>query len=635
MLKTSRWQQQKRHAAEQPLMSQLLKELGLTLISGFLVASVSNFILQVFQNQFSTELAFKFIFEWHTELFLLGTSVLLILYLWLVSLIGSRRIGALALLVLALGMGIATQQKMAFREEPMYPSDFAMVTNLPFLLKMMDARVLWLSVAGIGILLVGGYSLIKYFRKRNKTTGCQRKSLNKGLRAGLLVLSSMALVYINAFNDPGNRVKAAYNDYAYWIPYSQEMNYYNNGFVGGFLYNLNVSPMEKPVGYSKKRIEQLVEKYEKQAQTINKTRTAVLDDVNIIYVMNESFSDPTALAHVGVSQDPIPKIRTLMEQHTSGNMLSQGYGGGTANIEFEALTGLSMEPFVSNLSTPYTQMPSRLNQVPSVVSYLQQLGHATTAIHPYNTSMYKRKQVYEEMGFDTFIHEGTMTYDDKLENNPYISDYAAYQEILAKLQETDRADFVHLVTMQNHMPYATNYPSTAFKGSHTADDSEAANYYQGLAYSDDALKNFLDQLQDLAEDTIVVFWGDHLPGFYGDEVVAANDELTMHQTPVLIASTKKSENETLDTISPIYFMNHVLKAAGAPVTPYYALLMELEDVLPAFEKGIYLEKGSQTAKQSREELTAPTLEILQDYDLLQYDTTVGENYSKTAHFYSE
>ena len=161
------------------------------------------------------------------------------------------------------------------------------------------------------------------------------------------------------------------------------------------------------------------------------------------------------------------------------------------------------------------------------------------------------------MGFETFIHEGTMTYDDKLENNPYISDYAAYQEILAKLQETDRADFVHLVTMQNHMPYATNYPSTAFKGSHTADDSEAANYYQGLAYSDDALKNFLDQLQDLAEDTIVVFWGDHLPGFYGDEVVAANDELTKHQTPVLIASTKKSENETLDTISPIYFMNHV------------------------------------------------------------------------------
>lgn len=392
--------------------------------------------------------------------------------------------------------------------------------------------------------------------------------------------------------------------------------------------------MEKPENYSTEKVNQLLMKYKDKAREINETREKSMNTANVIYVMSESFSDPTNLAGIEVSKDPMPLLRQYMQQHKSGEILSEGYGGGTANIEFEALTGLSMEPFAPNLSTPYTQIPTLMGHFPSAVSYFKEEGYAATAIHPYNTSMYKRKQVYEELGFDHFLDEKTMTHTDTLGENPYISDASAYQEILKQLRETKEADFIHLVSMQNHMPYGDFYPETTFTAKGTADNVEAANYFQGLAYSDESLNRFLIELTQQEEETIVVFWGDHLPGFYGEEVVEANGHVTMHQTPLLIFSTKKEKPESLGTISPIYFMNHVLALANGPVSSYYAFLMALEAELPAFEKGAYLESGKKEAVLDRKELSPETTKLLEEYDMLQYDITIGQKQSQKAQFFS-
>ncbi len=635
MEKRSRWQKKQRKPSSlhsNPL-KQITKELSKTIVCGFLVAVISNFLLQVFQNQFNVEVAWLFMTEWHTELFLLGTGVLMMLYIWFTSLIGNRYVGSFLMLLISIVLGITTQQKMVLREEPMYPSDFSMITNLPFLLKMMNNKMFLLLILIFFIVFIGVYWFVRRTNKVKQKRLHQNLKEVKGLRIGLFALSSLSLIYIYSFNTPGNLVKAAYNDHAYWIPYSQEMNYYNNGFVGGFLYNLNVTPMEKPENYSTETMNQLILKYKEKAKEINETRLNSIEDTNVIYVMSESFSDPTKLKGVEVSKDPMPMLRQRMAKHKSGELLSEGYGGGTANIEFEALTGLSMEPFASNLSTPYTQIPSLMNHFPSAVSYFKEVGYSTTAIHPYNTSMYKRKQVYQELGFDRFLDEKTMTYDDSLGDSPYISDASAYKEILKQIEETKETDFVHLVTMQNHMPYTDFYPETTFTAEGTADDFEAANYIQGLAYSDDSLNQFLTTLTNQEEKSIVVFWGDHLPGFYGEGIVEANGKLTMHQTPLLIFSTEKEEQESLGTISPIYFMNHVLELANSPVSPYYAFLRTLESNLPAFEKGIYVETGEQESKVTREELSAETQQLLEEYDLLQYDITIGKNQSQKENFF--
>ncbi len=107
----------------------------------------------------------------------------------------------------------------------------------------------------------------------------------------------------------------------------------------------------------------------------------------------------------------------------------------------------------------------KLTQLPSLVSFLEQSGYTATAIHPYDTSMYKRKDVYGVMGFEQFIDQETMTYTDKIENNPYISDEAAYKEVLALLENDQQPQFVHLVTMQTHMPYAGKYDTLNYQAS--------------------------------------------------------------------------------------------------------------------------------------------------------------------------
>src|SRR5699024_9346637 len=272
-----------------------------------------------------------------------------------------------------------------------------------------------------------------------------------------------ALSYVTQFNQPENKVKAAYDTHAYWIPYSQEMNYYNNGFVGGFLYNLDVQPITKPAGYSKEKLNALIKKYEKRAEELNHSRTGSLKDTNVVFIMNESFSDPLLLNGIEANKDPIPFIRSLEEQSLSGSAHAQSIGGGTANSEFAALTGISMEPLAPNVSSPYTQMVDKMTALPSVIRQLKENGHRATAIHPFNTSMYKRKDVYPGLGFDEFLYDKTMQHTDRVTPESYISDEASYEEVLRVMTESKEKDFVHLVTMQNHMPFANKYEETSFK----------------------------------------------------------------------------------------------------------------------------------------------------------------------------
>lgn len=605
-----------------------------TILLGLITAFVGNFLLQFSQNQYDFSLAVKFAFQWHTELFLLGMFLLFTLYLWITALIGSRWLSALIMFVTLIVTSVTTQQKMALRGEPLYPSDLSMINELPFLIQMIDSKMIVAIILFlISVVTLSSYLLIKKKKSSKRLDKPIQKKLNWLIRGVTFIITSGILFYSMGFNQPGNVLKSAYDQYAYWIPYSQQMNYYNNGFIGGFLYNLGVDAMAKPSGYSKEQVTGIVQKYEEKAAEINKSRTATIKDVNILYVMNESFSDPLVLDGVTVSDDPIPKIRSLNETALSGTILSQGYGGGTANIEFEALTGLSMEPMSASLTTPYTQMVSEMSELPSVVSYLSQQGHETTAIHPYNTTMYKRNEVYQNLGFTTFLNETNMEFVDKKERNPYISDESAYQEVLKQMQTTDEPDFVHLVTMQNHMVYSGKYPNTDFSAQGTGNAQEAANYLQDLAYSDAALADFITTIQQLSEKTIVVFWGDHLPSFYNETIVETNGNLKMHQTPLLIYSNFTETNDTVGTISPIYFMNHILTMSNAQVTPFYALLMELEEALTAFEKGLYLEKNSKSVFEKREDLSKKTRELLKAYDAIQYDVTAGEKYSKALNFF--
>ncbi|WP_373108806.1 LTA synthase family protein [Enterococcus hirae] len=597
----------------------------LVAISIVFVVGLSNLYLQWCQNDLSFDLAVKFAFSWHTEKFLLACLVLLMIFLFLVAVLGSFLFGTFFYLVGIGILGYANYLKMTYRQEPIYPDDLKMIKEFG-LLKDMTGTTSFYLLAGMILLVVAGgcWAIYRSFKKDKKF---------QAIRVITLFTTIFALIYISHFNNPNNLLRKAYNKTALWIPYSQKMNYYNTGFIGGFLYNLKIDPMEKPKGYSEEKIKEITSHYQKLADEKNKTASE--EQPNIIYVMSESFSDPSRLNGVEITGDPLADYYAVADQTYSGQMLSQNYGGGTANIEFEALTGFSMGLFNAQLTTPYTMLVPKMNQLPSIVSTLKDQNYHTTAIHPYNTSMYKRKDVYEVLGFDEFISENTMTYTDTIEDNPYISDASAYQEVMDLLKEDDTPQFIHLVTMQTHMPYDGKYQQLEYtaKTEDNSGISSLENYLQDISYSSQSLKAFTEELKKLSRRTLVVFWGDHLPGIYSDTIQNSNEKHTLHETQFLMFDSQgELEKTEAPVTSPFYFAADLMNQTNQQTTGFYQLLLALQNELPAFERELYYQEGQW---QREAQLNKKQAELYQAYEMIQYDIVSGEKYSLQTNFFEK
>ncbi|EPM8159542.1 LTA synthase family protein [Enterococcus hirae] len=597
----------------------------LVAISIVFVVGLSNLYLQWCQNDLSFDLAVKFAFSWHTEKFLLACLVLLMIFLFLVAVLGSFLFGTFFYLVGIGILGYANYLKMTYRQEPIYPDDLKMIKEFG-LLKDMTGTTSFYLLAGMILLVVAGgcWAIYRSFKKDKKF---------QAIRVITLFTTIFALIYISHFNNPNNLLRKAYNKTALWIPYSQKMNYYNTGFIGGFLYNLKIDPMEKPKGYSEEKIKEITSHYQKLADEKNKTASE--EQPNIIYVMSESFSDPSRLNGVEITGDPLADYYAVADQTYSGQMLSQNYGGGTANIEFEALTGFSMGLFNAQLTTPYTMLVPKMNQLPSIVSTLKDQNYHTTAIHPYNTSMYKRKDVYEVLGFDEFISENTMTYTDTIEDNPYISDASAYQEVMDLLKEDDTPQFIHLVTMQTHMPYDGKYQQLEYtaKTEDNSGISSLENYLQDISYSSQSLKAFTEELKKLSRRTLVVFWGDHLPGIYSDTIQNSNEKHTLHETQFLMFDSQgELEKTEAPVTSPFYFAADLMNQTNQQTTGFYQLLLALQNELPAFERELYYQE-EQWHREAQ--LNKKQAELYQAYEMIQYDIVSGGKYSLQTNFFEK
>jgi phosphoglycerol transferase MdoB-like AlkP superfamily enzyme len=149
------------------------------------------------------------------------------------------------------------------------------------------------------------------------------------------------------------------------------------------------------------------------------------------------------------------------------------------------------------------------------------------------------------------------------------------------------------------------------------------HYARGLQHTDAATRRLIESLETSEERTILVFYGDHLPSVWPPAMLSRR---TMHQTPFFVyANYGRPRVERLPTTSPIHFMSHVLEVADAPVTPYYALLQQLEQEVPAMGQGMLIGPDNRTT--TAQELRPRARQVLRDYRLVQYDLAIGERYS--------
>jgi phosphoglycerol transferase MdoB-like AlkP superfamily enzyme len=601
-------------------------------------ALVANLVLELTPLLVVHAQAWQYRSAAYPAMFVLGFLVLWLLVGLIHALTGRLPMTVAVTACLTLALAYADYNKLAVRREPIYPDDMRFTGQIGFLMDMVGPWTVVVLTGSLVVVAALGFVAVRALSRRFPSNlRAVRDPRTRRRRAATRAVTGCAclllLGYLSEFNAPGNLARGAYEALgATWRPFSQENNYLGNGFVGGFLNNVDVPSHRAPAGYSRAEMDRIVTRYQHAAARINRGRDpGRLAHVNVVLVLSESFSDPEALAGVNVGHDPIPFTRRLMSRTTSGTMLAQDIGGGTANMEFEALTGMSASQLPSQLEVPYDQLVPRYRSFPSAVSWLGRAGHRTVAIHPFSPTMYRRAEVYRTLGIDDFIHDSTMHEQRRSGHHGFISDASAFHEVERTLHRTRKPVFVNVVTMQNHMPYSGRYddpvPVTGADGTPLSDIGQ---YARGLEHSDRALRQFIARLRASQEKTVVVFYGDHLPGGYPQSVFAANDNLAMHQTPFFVWANFPGPAAPQPTTSPAHFMDLALQRADAAVPPYYALLGELRHAVPAMEDGVLL--GPDGRRLRPDHLSARSRRLLRDYRLVQYDLSVGHRYSEHAMF---
>lgn len=569
--------------------------------------------------------------------FVVSTVILWVLLVLAVA-VTNRLFLSLALVGAAtLTIGLVSHEKIRLRREPLYPADMAFADETGFLADMVPTGRLVTGVAAVASVVVLVLLTGRIVRRLSPAFGVPMPRRDRrwvAVRVVSAVAAVSALAYSAQFNHAGNQVRAAYDRAgASWLPWIQEANYSRNGFIAGFLYNLDAPAMSVPPGYGETEMRRVAARYAAVAARYNIGRSSrTLDDLNIVIVLSETFTDPTLVPGVTFDEDPLPYTRRLMRSTYSGEMLATRFGGGTANSEFEALTGMSVSQFLPQMDTPYQMLIPGRDSFPSVITALEDRAHDAVALHPSRPTMYQRHEVYPAMGFSEFLHADTMRAGQRIDDNPFISDAAAFDEVEKLLDESEDPLLLNVVTMQNHHPMGGKYSDPIpVDGVSEETRRELEHYARGLRHSDIALREFLRRLKTSEEETAVIFYGDHAPGFWGTTEHYEDDPALFRRTPYFLWTNvggPARRGEPL--LSPIHFLPALFDQVRAPLSPYYALLTELRKEIPAMAQGTYYLPDGRAVTEG--ELPSSARAVLEDYRLVQYDLAVGKRHAEAALF---
>lgn len=358
-----------------------------------------------------------------------------------------------------------------------------------------------------------------------------------------------------------------------------------NGMAVTFSMNLAYVYVEKPQGYSIKKAEAILAEYMNTAQPLE-----IKDSPNIIVIMNEAFSDLSVLGDFTVNEDYMPFVHRMQQgaaNTVTGNLKVSVCGGNTANTEFEFLTGHTMDYFPMG-SIPFQQYITE--EIPSLASQLKEAGYETFGMHPFNSTGWKRNEVYPLLGLDTnyFVRD----FEDREYIRDYVSDATAYDKIIEVYEHKgENPIFVFEVTMQNHGGYTEEYENFTSNIKVEEFDNPALNQYLSLMKVSDAeLEKLIQYFSGVEEDTIILFFGDHQPNdsianpilrWNGINIKSMDEEqlALRYQVPyVMWANFDIAEATNKDTDISFLAAN-LMKETRLPLSAYQSFLLEYEKVL--------------------------------------------------------
>ena len=544
-----------------------------------------------------------------------------------------RRGAAAAVVAFALFfIGLAEYFVILFKSMPISPGDLSALSTAA-------------AVAGSGYtyelsaFCLYGLSFCAVALLACEAAGCLRPAHGTRRRRALIIDIVVGLALIGAVGAHVTLIDY-YNTLGItiytWRPLE---SYYRQGFLPAFISGAQTINPPKPDGYDVEGAEELVDEYAaaydaREADDQNRAAAEAQFDEEkptVIAIMNETFSDLSIYQMLHADYTGPSYFKSLSDCLARGTLYVSAYGGGTANTEFEFLTGNSMANLGSGVY-PYTIY--NLTDVGNLAQQFKDLGYDTLAMHPNHATNWNRENVYEDFGFDGFL--AIEDFQDAETLRGMVTDQATYDTILERLETNSDPQFIFDVTMQNHSGYDTGLIPADKQLDLSIDgmsDSEVNEYVSLIQESDRALAEFIGQLRQLDRKVVVVFFGDHQPYFpsrfndlwFTDEDEATHQQRLWQTDYVIWANYDVAGNDQTsetDDLSVNYLGAKLMEVIGAPLSTYQKALMGLREKLPAINTTGYLDADGTWHLAGDETATTLAAETAvgagDDYATMQY-----------------
>lgn len=568
-----------------------IKYLNNGLVQIFFLAFLLNVIIESLGRQ-SVLRCFDFIAEEPKVFFY---NAFIIFATLAVSLLARRRIFMYVFIYsIWLALGITNGVVLSFRMTPFTVSDLALLENgLSILPNYMSTfEIILVAIAAAAIIAIFVITFIFAPVRKKKIP---YKINIVFLAAVIIALFGLTNLGINNrwLSTYFSNLAYAYEDYG--VPYCFINTWLNRGIAIPANYSedliLEVFEDGIPMG---------IETANPNIPVIHTAGGEMKRKPNIIFVQLESFIDPKLIKGIEFSEDPVPYFSGLKKKYSSGYLHVPSVGAGTANTEFEVLTGMRIMSFGPG-EYPYKTI-LKDTTCESINYILKDLGYSAHAIHNHRGAFYGRNEVFANLGFDTFT---SVEYMNKVKKTPknWAKDRILTNEIIAALESTEGQDFVFTISVQGHGKYPENkvYDDTELdvKVNGGIDDEKEINaieyYVQQMHEMDQFIGDMIKAFKDYKEDTVIVFYGDHLP--------------------VLNITEDDMVNNSIYETEYVMYTNFGMRKIDEDLSSYQLTSQVFERL--GIHKGI-LPWYHQTRKNYGN--------YMDNLEIIQYDMLYGENY---------
>lgn len=520
-----------------------LKSIRSYMINNYLISVLLILVIEVLARHSLTD-GIRFVWD-HPFLTLLSAAILTAFYA-LALLVPKRNFVWLCITVVIVGLAVTNSILLCFRITPLAATDIALLTSV---FEIMGIYLtVWQIILLVLLVLVVIAGLI-YLGIRMK-----KQVYHPLLAVCNAVISILAVVLMIHIGDARGWLQTEFAN----LPDA----YADNGFVYCFTRSLFDRGISKPDTYDEDTVDNILEDMKKQ-----KTNE-VEEKPNIIFIQLESFMDLKRMQGVTYSEEPTPVYSSLRKTCPGGFLKVPSVGAGTANTEFEILTGMTLDYFGAGEYPYKTVLQDETCE--SMAYNLRELGYRTGVLHNNTGSFYSRNKVFANLGFDYFV---SSEYMENLSYNPigWAKDKVLTGQIQHILKATSGPDLIYTITVQDHGKYPTELlenPHIKVSGFAPEDEERqnAFTYYVNQCHETDAfLGSLIATLNAFEEPVVLVLYGDHLPNLDITEEELASGNL--FQTEYVIWSNKKmledyelsKKNENLYAYQ---LSAHVLKLFG-------------------------------------------------------------------------